>query len=101
MNILRGSTSQSAAATLDESTPPERNTPRGTSDRRCRATASRNIFQKLAEASANGWLASSGSGNGDCQYRGNSDRAVFPDQDWPARKLQIPSQIECGAGMYS
>ncbi len=50
-----GSTSQSAAATLEESTPPERNTPSGTSERRCRATAARKSSQnRSAEASKSG-----------------------------------------------
>ncbi len=43
-----GSTSQSAAATLDESTPPEKKTPSGTSERRCRATDDRNSPQKAS-----------------------------------------------------
>src|SRR5262245_4112563 len=94
-----GSTSQRAAATLEESTPPERKTPNGTSERRCRATAARKSPQNRSDETSKSMGATDGPGG--VQYR--LDR-LFPDSHtriWARGNFLSDRQIECGAGTYS
>src|SRR3954462_8641167 len=91
-----GSSSQSAAATLEESTPPERKTPRGTSDRRGPATDSLKMSQNRCATLSSGSTPGCGLGNGDSQYRETRILPSSQTRTWPLGNFRSPRQIEWG-----
>ena len=94
-------TSHTAAATLDESIPPERKTPIGTSARRCRSTAARNSGQNASAAAAKPGGATPASGHSGRQYRPSLVRPFSQTRNVAGGSFFTPAQIECGAGTYS
>ena len=95
--FFAGSISRKAAATLDESIPPERKTPSGTSDRRCRATAPTKSPQNRSAASSNGGISA-------CFRRRRLpvtrrfQSPVFPDEQVRRRQFfhSLPNRVRRG-----
>ena len=88
-----GSTSQRAAATLEESMPPERKTPIGTSERRCRATESRSSLQNRPAACFEVELG--GARARRIPVSPDPERACFPAEGMSAGKLaqRLPDRV--------